>query len=78
MGHTHNPEQFREQERWYFNTGTWIPIVEASSQAIREDRTYTYLHFRHDETGALQPAVLMRWNDDARSSEPLVLLCPKK
>jgi UDP-2,3-diacylglucosamine pyrophosphatase LpxH len=78
MGHTHNPQQFREQERWYFNTGTWIPIVEASSQAIREDRTYTYLHLRHDETGAIQPAVLMRWNDDARSSEPLVLVCPKK
>jgi len=78
MGHTHNPEQFREQERWYFNTGTWIPIVEARSEAIREDRTYTYLHLRHDEAGAIQPAVLMRWNDDARSTEPLVLLCPKR
>lgn len=78
MGHTHNPEQFRQQERWYFNTGTWIPIIEARSEAVREDRTYTYVHLRHDEAGRIQPAVLMRWNDDARRCEPLVLLCPRK
>ena len=28
MGHTHNPDQFRKGHQYFFNTGTWIPIIE--------------------------------------------------
>ena len=77
LGHTHNPEQFRMNDRWYYNTGTWIPVIEARSDAVREDKTYTFVHLKQSDRGGLQPAVLMRWNDDANRSEPLVLFCAK-
>lgn len=77
LGHTHNPEQFRVEDRWYFNTGTWIPVIEARSEAVRQDKTYTFVHLKQGEGGKLRPAVLMRWNDDACRSEPLVLFCEK-
>ncbi len=77
LGHTHNPEQFLMNDRWYYNTGTWIPVIEARSEAVREDKTYTFVHLKQDGAGKLQPAVLMRWNDDACRAEPLVLFCPK-
>jgi len=78
LGHTHNPEQFRVGGRCYFNTGTWIPVIEARSEAVREDKTYTFVHLKLGDAGTLQPAVLMRWNDDACRAEPLVLFCPKE
>jgi len=31
FGHTHNPEQFEYKGSWFYNIGTWIPIVEISS-----------------------------------------------
>lgn len=74
FGHTHNPDQIREDERWFFNTGTWIPIVEISNAQIREDRTYTFLELHPDRSGKLQPSVLLRWNDEAGRAEPLVIV----
>ncbi|MBI5471005.1 MAG: metallophosphoesterase [Ignavibacteriae bacterium] len=74
FGHTHNPEQLEENGRWYFNTGTWIPILEASSAEIRHDKTYTFLRLAPDERGRLQPTSLQRWNDDAERMEPLSLV----
>ncbi len=74
LGHTHDPEQFRVSGKWYYNTGTWIPIVETTSASLREDKTYTYLHFTHDEEGAIVPNPLLRWDDDAGRGEPLRLI----
>jgi hypothetical protein len=74
FGHTHNPDQIREDSRWFFNTGTWIPIVEISNAEIREDRTYTFLELHPDQSGKLQPSVLLRWNDDAGRAQPLVIV----
>jgi hypothetical protein len=74
MGHTHNPEQFNEDGRWFYNTGTWIPIVETSSGELREDKTYAFLHIRRDSSGGLQPSVLERWDDEAGRSEELVIV----
>jgi hypothetical protein len=75
FGHTHNPDQVRQGKRWFFNTGTWIPIVEISSAALREDKTYTFLHLRRDCNGRLSGA-LCRWNDDARRVEGAVVIAP--
>lgn len=74
FGHTHNPDQVEDHDRWFYNTGTWIPIVEISSAEVRHDRTYTFLHLGHDSSGDLQPGFLQRWNDDAGRIEPLLII----
>ena len=78
MGHTHNPGEylFNGTCRFY-NTGTWIPVIESSTADIREDRTYTFLHIINYGKGILKPAengLLQRWNDDAGRAEPLNLI----
>ena len=77
MGHTHNPDQFQMDNRWYYNTGAWIPIVETDSSAIREDKTYTFLHFRRSPSGQPLPTVLERWDDDAGATRDLIIVEPK-
>jgi UDP-2,3-diacylglucosamine pyrophosphatase LpxH len=74
FGHTHNPDQFRAGDRWFYNTGTWIPMVETTTANVREDRTFTYLHLTRDAAGRLAPGVLRRWDDEAGRSEPMVLI----
>jgi len=74
MGHTHTPEAYDENGRWYVNTGTWIPVVESSSAALREDKTYTLLRLTLDGSGELIVNPLERWNDDACRLEPLVIV----
>ncbi len=81
MGHTHNPGEYIFEidnvYRRFYNTGTWIPVVESSTAEIREDKTYTFLHFVRDEAGNLQPSndgLLQRWNDDAGRPELQVLI----
>jgi UDP-2,3-diacylglucosamine pyrophosphatase LpxH len=73
MGHTHNPSQFREGERWFYNTGTWIPIIEVTTAEVRTDRTFTFVRLDHEE-GALQPTLLQRWDDEAGRAEPMTLI----
>ena len=73
FGHTHNPDQFKENGRWFYNTGTWIPIVEMSSAELREDKTYTFLHLEPDATGKLA-GILKRWEDGAGRAEPAVVI----
>ena len=69
FGHTHNPAQVNYNGKWFFNTGTWIPIVEISSAEVRFDKTFTFLHLKKDASGKFQPENLMRWNDDAGRPE---------
>lgn len=73
FGHTHNPEQIKDLNGWYFNTGTWIPVYESSSSDVRFDRTYTFLQINKDKDGELICASLQRWNDDALRYDPLIL-----
>jgi hypothetical protein len=74
FGHTHNPEQKNFNGKWYFNTGTWMPVFEASSAHIRIDKTYTFLQLGHDNNGALIIHPLQRWNDDALRDDYLPLI----
>ncbi len=79
MGHTHNPGEylfFDDQVRFY-NSGTWIPVIEMSNAEVREDGSYTFLHLERDENDRLQPAaggLLQRWNDDAGRPDPQLLI----
>jgi UDP-2,3-diacylglucosamine pyrophosphatase LpxH len=74
FGHTHNPDQFEDRGRWFYNTGTWIPIVETNSAEIRSDNTFMFLHLACDPTGKLTPGVLQRWDDVANRAEPMLLI----
>jgi UDP-2,3-diacylglucosamine pyrophosphatase LpxH len=75
FGHTHNPDQFNENGRWFYNTGTWIPVVEISSAELREDKTYTFLHLAPDASGKLS-GILQRWDDEAGRPEPAIVIKP--
>jgi UDP-2,3-diacylglucosamine pyrophosphatase LpxH len=77
MGHTHNPEQKQENGRWYINSGSWIPVIESSSAALREDKTYALIYLERGIRGKLIVHPLQRWNDDAGRIEPLVIVARK-
>lgn len=74
MGHTHNPEQYQRNGRWYINSGTWIPVVESSTSALREDKTYAVIYLERDSAGKLLIQPLQRWNDDAGRIEALNII----
>jgi hypothetical protein len=40
---THNPMQIFQENKAFFNSGTWIPIVEQTVGNLKEDKTYNYL-----------------------------------
>jgi len=80
MGHTHNPSACDPGTKAvFFNTGTWIPVIETSTLDVREDKMYTFLHLERDSNGGLVvvPNHLERWNDDAGRAEPQLLIRPK-
>lgn len=78
MGHTHNPGGYIfDGDKKFYNTGTWVPVIETSTSEIREDKTYSFLHLVRDENGRLTPAnsgILQRWNDNAGRAESLILI----
>lgn len=78
MGHTHNPGSYTlGPDVCFFNTGTWIPVIEISSAEVREDRTFTFLHLTWNEDQKLVTAnngMLQRWNDDALRVEQQLLV----
>jgi len=81
MGHTHNPGQycfnFNGEKKTFYNTGTWIPVIENSNAEVRTDKTFTFLYLDRDADNKLKVAgngVLLRWNDDALRAEPQTLV----
>jgi UDP-2,3-diacylglucosamine pyrophosphatase LpxH len=78
LGHTHNPEQFEYNGSWYYNTGTWIPIIEISNSEIRWDKTFAFIHLAKDDSGVFLPSALQRWNDDRTGFDQIVLIKKKK
>ncbi len=70
MGHTHTPYQMRWGKQQFYNTGTWIPIVETSTTAVRHDRTFTFLHVEVGQFNVFAHP-LLRWNDDAGRADLL-------
>ncbi len=74
FGHTHNPDQLICGNERYWNSGTWIPIIEATSAQVRHDRTYTVVRFGRDPNGEMSAHDLMRWNDDAGRLETVPIL----
>jgi hypothetical protein len=77
MGHTHNPDQFQIDGKWFFNTGTWIPVVEASSAQLRRDNMFCFLCVRRNAAGGWQPEPLQHWNDDAGRGDPWVVVATR-
>jgi UDP-2,3-diacylglucosamine pyrophosphatase LpxH len=73
FGHTHDPRQSERHGRWFYNCGTWVPVIETSSADVRHDRTYTYVHLPPDAAGSGRGQVF-RWNDDAGRCEPAIIM----
>jgi UDP-2,3-diacylglucosamine pyrophosphatase LpxH len=78
MGHTHNPGEylFNNGCRFY-NTGTWIPVIENSTADIREDKTFTFLHLVRNQKNELELGngrFLERWNDDAGRADCQIVI----
>jgi hypothetical protein len=74
FGRTHNPDQFEQDDLWFYNTGTWIPILEVTSADVRNDKTYTYLHIRPGAAGENYDSSLKRWNDDGGPGEASIVI----
>jgi len=74
MGHTHNPGSYvLETNTQFYNTGTWMPVIEISDASVRTGGSYTFLHLRTDLSGKFAVAAdgkLQRWNDDAGRTDP--------
>lgn len=73
MGHTHNPMQIFQDNKAFFNSGTWIPIVEHTVGNLKEDKTYNYIELNFLEKELFTKDSLKRWNDDALRPESLYL-----
>ncbi len=72
-GHTHNPDQRQiADDKWYFNTGTWIPILETSSADVRFDKTYTFIAINCNRKPVCSQ-LLQRWNDDAGRTDVMTI-----
>jgi UDP-2,3-diacylglucosamine pyrophosphatase LpxH len=74
FGHTHNPDQINIEGKKFFNTGTWIPIVENSSAEIRSDKTFTILRLTPEKNQKIDTHYLERWSDDSGRIERLILI----
>jgi predicted phosphodiesterase len=73
FGHTHDPEQkLVAKNKWYFNTGTWIPVFETSSANVRMDKTFTFIAIDCNQQPAYRER-LQRWNDDACREDSMIL-----
>lgn len=74
LGHTHQPAvQSLEDNWWYINTGSWIPVIERGGHhPIREKITFTFVYFMRRANG-LFDFDLRYWNDDKGRSERLVV-----
>ena len=68
----HDLEWYLGENKWYFNTGTWIPIFETSSAEVRQDKTYTFITVDFNEKYPCRER-LQRWNDDALRIDPMNL-----
>lgn len=64
-------EERKPENKWYFNTGTWIPVFETSSANVRFDKTYTFITIDCNQTPACER--LQRWNDDAERVDAMIL-----
>ena len=73
FGHTHDPEQKKSGNQYYYNTGTWIPVFELDAADVRLDKTYTFLQLTKDDRGQIHTGGLKRWNDDALRTEKMEL-----
>jgi len=70
FGHTHMEDVWKVPGRdtWYFNTGTWIPLIDDELRTLRPDRHYPVMILEGDK------ATLRRWNEATGELEELPLL----
>lgn len=79
FGHTHYTDVFalgrdsRGDDAWYFNTGTWITVIEPREQLTRDARQLTFLEIEWSETGS-SSARLQCWYPPRAEPRPVVVI----
>jgi UDP-2,3-diacylglucosamine pyrophosphatase LpxH len=74
FGHTHYADVHRiGDDRWYFNTGTWMTILEPREQLYREARQYTFLEITEWPEGE-PTAELKCWYPPQCAPRPVVVV----
>ena len=74
FGHTHYTDlKSLGDDRWYFNTGTWMTILAEKEQLYRDARQLTFLRIEVDATGGSQ-ADLLCWYPPRREPQRVVVV----
>jgi len=70
FGHTHIEDVWKVPDRdsWYFNTGTWSPLIDDEIRTLRPDVHFPVMVLEGTE------ARLVRWNDTTGELEDLPIL----
>ena len=68
FGHSHDEVVWRDSDRWYFNTGTWIAVFTHDVLLPRERVQFTFLRVRDKE------AQLLHWSPGRGEPLPVILL----
>jgi UDP-2,3-diacylglucosamine pyrophosphatase LpxH len=70
FGHSHVEDIWKVPGRdaWYFNTGTWSPLIDEETRTLRPDLQFPVLLVEGDE------ARLARWNDATGELEDLPIM----
>lgn len=75
FGHTHYADvDCFDSGRMYFNTGSWMQIVNEEEQLYRDARQMTF--FVLDNRGGAPDARLLRWDASAQRARDVVILRP--
>ncbi len=70
FGHSHIEDVWKVPGRntWYYNTGTWTPIIDEERYTVRPDIQFPLLLVENAQ------AKLMRWNDEAGELDEMPIL----
>lgn len=76
FGHTHDPDIRRvDKECRYFNAGTWTTVFSEEERIIREAKQFAFVWIK--EVRGKPQVRLLRWNQNLKQPEKLILFGPK-
>lgn len=72
FGHTHREDALRlPDDRWYYNTGTWITVYAEADNLFRLPRQFTFLLVEKGE------GRLLHWDEATRSARRSIVVDPE-
>jgi UDP-2,3-diacylglucosamine pyrophosphatase LpxH len=77
VGHSHNPQQLKLGDQVFYNTGTWIPLLEWNSSDIRLNIMFSFVYIKINADKSIQSSFL-RWNRERRDIDDIILIENRK